>query len=177
MKYCAFLRGINVNGIRLKMTDICEIFEDAGMQKVSSVLNTGNILFTFDKNEVELKQILEEKLSHHFKYKAFLFLKNEEEIFQILTENPFEKEENLHIYIFITETGTGSVLAENFQNAQKGEDEKGLLIGDTFYWQVKKGNTLESDFGKILGKATLKQKITSRNLNTLEKVKMKIEKI
>ena len=45
------------------------------------------------------------------------------------------------------------------------EDEK-----NNFYWKVPKGNTLESDFGKIVGRKDLKNTFTSRNLNTFEKV-------
>lgn len=43
-----------------------------------------------------------------------------------------------------------------------------------FYWKVKKGNTLESNFGKILGKKGFKDCFTSRNLNTFDKILNKL---
>ena len=43
-KFCAFLRGVNVKGTNMKMADVCKVFSDAGMQDVSSVLASGNII-------------------------------------------------------------------------------------------------------------------------------------
>lgn len=173
MKYCAFLRGINVNGTRMKMAEVCEVFENCGMQEVSSVLATGNILFSSEKAESELKPILENKLSSHFGYEAFLFLKTENEVKGILEKNPFQAANNFHHYVFITSENTASLLNEKFEICQKSEGEKGILLADVFYWQVEKGNTLDSDFGKILGNKNFKEKLTSRNINTLEKIALK----
>ena len=77
MKYCAFLRGVNVKGTNMKMLDVCEIFKNAGMQKVTSVLASGNILFESDKNVEKLKKILEQKMSETFKYGGILFSIND----------------------------------------------------------------------------------------------------
>jgi uncharacterized protein (DUF1697 family) len=60
-KYCAFLRGVNVKGTNMKMTDVCKVFADAGMKNVSSVLASGNILFQSNKNADDLKNILGKK--------------------------------------------------------------------------------------------------------------------
>lgn len=59
----------------MKMAEVSKVFTNAGMQEVSSVLVTGNILFSSDKNRSELKVILEKALSEYFNYEAFLFLK------------------------------------------------------------------------------------------------------
>ncbi|WP_435525892.1 hypothetical protein [Chryseobacterium indoltheticum] len=44
--------------------------------------------------------------------------------------------------------------------------KKGEIVNNIFYWQVSKGNTLDSNFGKVLGKKSLKDQFTSRNINT-----------
>jgi len=173
MKYYAFLRGVNVNGTRMKMAEVCDVFEKAGMQDVCSVLATGNILFSSDKSAAELKKILEKELSSRFGYEAFLFLKTENEIKEILEKNPFQAANNFHHYVFITAENTASLLKEKFKTCKKSKGEKGMLIDDIFFWQVEKGNTLDSDFGKILGNKSFKEKLTSRNINTLEKIALK----
>ncbi|MGA9213178.1 DUF1697 domain-containing protein [Kaistella sp.] len=170
MKYCAFLRGVNVKGTSMKMAEVCKVFADTGMHKISSVLATGNILFSSDLNVSELKEILEKSLSEYFNYKAFLFIKNEKEIIQIFENNPFAKSEDLHIYVFIGIENIEKTLFQEFENSDKTENEKAEIVGNTFYWQVPKGKTLDSSFGKILGKKSLKEKMTSRNLNTIEKI-------
>lgn len=169
-KYCAFLRGVNVNGTSMKMAEVSKVFSDAGMQDVSTVLATGNILFSSDLKTTEIKNTLEKALSEYFNYQAFLFLKTEKEISQIIEKNPFEKSAESHIYVFLGTENIENLLLEEFEKSKSPENEKGEIIGNTFYWQVPKGNTLDSTFGKILGKKALKDQLTSRNINTIEKI-------
>lgn len=174
MKYCAFLRGVNVKGTSMKMAEVMNVFTDAGMKEVSSVLASGNILFSSDKKPSELKNILEKSMSEFFDYEAFLFLKNENEISEIVNNNPFTKAEDLHIYAFVGIEDVETLLMEEFSKSDKAENEKAEIVADTFYWQVQKGNTLGSTFGKVLGKKKLKDKITSRNINTFERILKKL---
>lgn len=152
------------------MAEVCQVFKDTGMKDVSSILASGNIVFSSDKNVEELKTILEKAMSDHFSYEAFLFVKTQEEIEVFWNSIPFEKNESLHIYSFVGIPGVEKVLMEEFQKAAQAEGEKAEIINDIFYWQVPKGNTLDSTFGKVLGKKSLKDQFTSRNVNTFEKV-------
>ncbi|OWK98825.1 hypothetical protein AP75_04005 [Kaistella haifensis DSM 19056] len=170
MKYCAFLRGVNVNGTSMKMAEVCKVFSNAGTSEVSSVLATGNLIFSSDKSAADLKIILEKAMSDYFNYEAFLFIKSEKEVVAIFENSPFTKADDLHIYAFVGTEDIESVLLEEFDHSQKTENENAQIIEHIFYWQVPKGNTLDSDFGKVLGKKSLKNKITSRNLNTIEKI-------
>ena len=168
--FCAFLRGVNVKGTSMKMAEVSQVFSDAGMKEVSSILASGNILFSLDKNSSELKKILEKSMLDHFNYDAFLFIKTEKEVKEIFENNPFKILAENHIYAFVGIEAVEKTLQEEFQNAEKSENEKGKIVGNTFYWQISKGNTLGSNFGKILGKKSLKDKMTSRNINTFEKI-------
>ncbi|RLJ32695.1 uncharacterized protein (DUF1697 family) [Chryseobacterium sp. 7] len=170
MKYCAFLRGVNVKGTNMKMADVCQVFKNAGMKDVSSILASGNIVFSSDKKVEELKTILEKAMSEHFSYEAFLFVKSQEETEIFWNSIPFDKSDELHIYAFVGIPGVEKILMEEFQKAGRVENEKAEIINNIFYWQVPKGNTLDSTFGKVLGKKSLKDQFTSRNVNTFEKV-------
>lgn len=174
MKYCAFLRGINVKGTNMKMADVCQVFKDAGMENVSSVLASGNIVFSSDKKPEDLKKILEKAMSDHFSYEAFLFVKSDKETENFWKGNPFEKSDDLHIYTFVGNDNIEKVLMQEFENTSKTENEAAKIVNNIFYWQVSKGNTLDSAFGKILGRKSLKDQFTSRNINTFEKVLKKI---
>lgn len=175
MKYCAFLRGVNVKGTNMKMADVCQVFKDAGMKDVVSILASGNIVFSSDKSAEELKVILEKAMSEHFSYEAFLFIKSHEETEILWKSIPFEKNEDLHIYGFVGIPGVENVLMEEFQKTSRTENEKAEIVNNIFYWQVPKGNTLDSTFGKVLGKKSLKDQMTSRNVNTFEKILKKME--
>ncbi|MDQ0594139.1 uncharacterized protein (DUF1697 family) [Chryseobacterium ginsenosidimutans] len=170
MKYCAFLRGVNVKGTNMKMAEVCQVFKDAGMEDVVSILASGNIVFSSDKKAGELKKILEKAMSDHFSYEAFLFIKSQEEIENFWNRNPFEKNTDLHSYTFVANDGIENILMKEFENVIKTENEDAKIVDNIFYWQVPKGNTLDSTFGKILGKKSLKDQFTSRNINTFEKI-------
>lgn len=175
MKYCAFLRGVNVKGTNMKMVDVCQVFKDSGMKEVSSILASGNIVFSSDKKVEDLKKILEKAMSERFSYEAFLFIKSQEETEDFWNSIPFEKNENFHIYAFVGMPGVENILMEEFQKATQTQDEKAEIINNIFYWQVSKGNTLDSSFGKVLGKKSLKDQLTSRNINTFEKILKKMD--
>jgi len=174
MKYCAFLRGVNVKGTNTKMAEVCEVFRSAGLKDVVSVLASGNIIFSSDEKAEDLKIILEKSMSEYFNYEAFLFIKSHEEIKSFWNSNPFDKNEDLHIYAFVGHNEIEKVLMKEFENAAKTENEEGKIINNIFYWQVPKGNTLDSTFGKILGRKNLKDQFTSRNINTFEKILKKL---
>ena len=168
--YCAFLRGVNVNGTNMKMAEVCQVFTDAGMQNVTSVLASGNIIFSSGKDAAQLKEVLEKAMSQHFGYEAFLFIREEKDVLAMLQNDPFPVAEHCHNYVFIGSQKIEELLSDAFQKAIKADNEKGKTVNSIFYWQIQKGQTLGSEFSKILGKKSLKDQWTSRNINTLEKI-------
>lgn len=173
-RFCAFLRGVNVKGTNMKMADVCSVFQKAGMLDVSSVLASGNILFSSEKSGDELKKLLEKAMSAHFNYEAFLFLKDKKEVETIVSKNPFPADAAFHIYGFVGINGIEKTLTAAFKKAAKATGEDARTAANNFYWKVPKGDTLGSEFGKILGRKDLKDALTSRNLNTFEKVLAKL---
>ncbi len=173
-KFCAFLRGVNVNGTSMKMAEVCAVFEKAGMADVSSVLASGNILFSSGKGKTELKKLLEKAMSEYFAYEAFLFVKDKNEVEAIVSNKPFEATADFHIYGFAGIDGIEKTLMAEFEKSEKTKGEEAKITANNFYWKVPKGNTLDSTFGKILGRKGLKNAFTSRNLNTFEKVLRKM---
>ena len=172
--FCAFLRGVNVNGTTMKMIAVCELFKKSGMKNVSAVLASGNIIFSSNKKKSELKPILEKAMSDYFKYEAFLFIKTKEEIAAIINQNPFVPLPEFHIYSFVGVDKIENMLMQEFKKSIKTEHEDAKIVKENFYWKVAKGDTLNSEFGKVLGNKKLKNSFTSRNMNTLEKVFMKM---
>ena len=168
--YCAFLRGVNVKGTAMKMADAVSVFEKAGLKNVKSVLASGNILFYSEKPASELKKLIEKELSEAFSYEAFVFIRSGCEVNTIVENAPFAYEEGFHQYVFVAEPGMEHVLLEEFRKCVPAEGERAEISGNTFYWTVSKGNTLDSRFGKILGRRSLKSAFTSRNINTFEKI-------
>lgn len=173
--FCAFLRGVNVKGTAMKMAEVCAVFEKAGVGNVSSLLASGNIIFSSGKKAEELKKVLEKAMSEYFSYEAFLFVKDRAEVEAVFRNNPFEAHPEFHIYGFVGAEGMEKTLMEEFKKGAKAAGEEAVLVQNHFYWRIPKGITLESEFGKILGRKNLKDSFTSRNLNTFEKVLKKMQ--
>lgn len=169
-QYCAFLRGINIGGKSMKMEEVKKVFQNCGMQDVTPVLATGNIIYKTEISPQEQKDVLEKSLSEYFQYEAFLFVRSEEEVRELALGNPFAKDENFHVYAFVTSQGEERNLLQIFNTGEKFEGESAECVAENFYWRIRKGNSLDSSFGKILGRKDLKSKITSRNINTVDKI-------
>jgi uncharacterized protein (DUF1697 family) len=176
-KQIAFLRGINVGNIRIKMADLQRAFEDLGFNDVTTYLQTGNVVFSAT-DDSDLKIRLEQKLSQTFHYEAFVLLYDMKSLKKIIAYYPFEREENYQDYvIFIQDTRIleelktlSESLFQGGTNADPKEIAQVAPDKNALYWKVAKGETLHTAFAKILAKAKYKSTTTTRNLNTLEKM-------
>ena len=174
-KLAIFLRGVNVNGISIKMEELRTVIETMGYNDVKTVLATGNVVASTDEelSYDEHKSKIEEALSSHFGYEAYIIIKSATQIRDIMKEAAsHEVPEGCHHYILLSkETIVGQQLMELFNTCSKAENEQFLLGEHGIYWIVPKGSTLESEFGsQILSKKAWKSVLTSRTMNTIQKM-------
>lgn len=172
--YCAFLRGVNVGGVNMKMAEACKVFEKEGLNNVSSILASGNILFSSNLTPKTVENKLKKALSQHFNYDAHLFILDAESIQNLVKNNPFSPHPDFHIYSFVGIEHIAEILMKEFRSSKTELEEEAKMIHDTFYWRVPKSHTLLSQFGKILGRKDLRDSFTSRNMNTFERVLKKL---
>ncbi len=167
--YCAFLRGVNVNGRTMKMEEVCGVFRNAGMEGVSSVLATGNLIFRSGLPVSNLREKLERALSNYYSYNAHLFLKDAAQVESILKNAPGAPD-GIHVYTFVCENGFETVLMGGFQKITPIQHEAAAIHGGNFFWMVPKGKTLDAGFSKALGRKDWNGRFTSRNINTIAKI-------
>lgn len=166
-KKIAFLRGINVGSIRIKMPALTLAFETLGFQQVKTYLQTGNVVFESDKSLEELKPILEKTLSETFHYEAFVQLYDFDVLSNIIDNYPHERGENHHAYVIFIDN---EIIFEDLKNIAENTDEPIKTGNQVIYWKVVKGESLDTPFSKIIAKAKYKKNTTVRNINTLEKM-------
>ncbi|MCL2535725.1 MAG: DUF1697 domain-containing protein [Nocardiaceae bacterium] len=171
-RYVALLRGINVGGINIKMADLRQVFTDLGFDDVKTVLASGNVLFTSDSTDVAaLKSTIETALRNVFGYEAWVFVLDTATVARIVDAYPYDPErEGWHPYVmFAAEPGVLTdlltVQADLDPAIERIQGGDGVL-----YWEVERGRTLDSTFGKNTGKPKLKAVTTTRNLRTLVKI-------
>src|ERR1700721_849647 len=69
-QYAAFLRGVNVGGVNLKMGDVAGALTDAGLAEVRTILATGNVTLDSPKAADAVRATAETALRKHFGYEA-----------------------------------------------------------------------------------------------------------
>lgn len=173
--YCALLRGVNVNGVAIKMEALRAAFAEMGFSGIKTVLATGNVVFTDETGapEAELKRRVEAELSARFDYDAHVFLRDEAELARLLARaKEFPKPEGCHLYALFAESDeVAAGLPGLFASLAQLPGEALALRGRDALWSVPKGGTTDSAFGsRILGSRKYKSAVTSRNVNTLGKI-------
>ena len=168
-RYAAFLRGVNVGGVNLKMAEVAKAFEDAGFAEVRTILASGNVLLESGSGAEAVRRKAEKALRDAFGYDAWVLAYDIETVRAVSDSFPFEREvEGHHSYVtFVTDPKVLDELAALGKEA--GPDEKVKRGKGVIYWQVPKG-TLGTTIGKTMGKKRYKSSTTTRNLRTVEKV-------
>ena len=174
-RYCVFLRGINVNGISIKMEALQKVFLDMGYPDAKTVLATGNVCITLPEGDgpEAHKAKIEQGLSSAFSYDAHAMLRSAEEVRTLLeSAKTVDAPAGCHIYaLLIEERNAVLSLKAAFEATARGPEERFLPLEQDALWIVPKGETLKTEFGaKVLGSKRYKSVLTSRNINTLGKV-------
>jgi uncharacterized protein (DUF1697 family) len=167
-KYAAFLRGVNVGGINLKMAEVAEALTEAGFKNVRTILASGNVLLESAAKTATVRTKAEAALRERFGYDAWVLAYDIDTVRAIDDAFPFEREvDGVQSYVtFVTDPDILDQLAD----LRPGPNEKIQRGEGVIYWQVPKGSTLDSNIGKTMGKKQYKSSTTSRNLRTLVKV-------
>lgn len=169
-RYAAFLRGVNVGGVNLKMADVAATFADAGFADVRTILASGNVMLESPAAADAVRTRAETALRQRFGYDAWVLVYGIDAVRAIVDAYPFEPEvDGHHSYItFVTDTDVLDELSALV--GETGPDEKVNRGDGVIYWQVPKNRTLDSTIGKTMGKKRYKASTTTRNLRTLAKV-------
>ncbi|RFZ56548.1 hypothetical protein MSS2_01737 [Mycobacterium marinum] len=167
-QFAAFLRGVNVGGVNLKMAEVTAALTDAGFTNVRTILASGNVLLEAPGDATTVRQSAESTLRNKFGYDAWVLVYDIETVRTINEAYPFEREVD-ELQSYVTFVSDDSVLDE-LAALTAGANEK-IHRGDgVIYWQVPKGATLDSTIGRTMGKKRYKASTTTRNLRTLDKV-------
>jgi uncharacterized protein (DUF1697 family) len=167
-RYAAFLRGVNVGGVNLKMAEVATVLTDVGFGTVRTILASGNVLLESPSKPGPVRAKTEAALRERFGYDAWVLVYDVDSVRAILDAYPFEREiEGYQSYVtFVSDTKVLDELAA----LKAGSGEKVSPGNGVIYWQVPKGSTLDSTIGKTMGKPRYKSSTTTRNLRTLAKV-------
>lgn len=169
-----FLRGVNVNGVKMKMDALKKAFTDMFYPDAKTILATGNVIISVGSNDAAtLKSEIERSLSNYFKYEATVFLRTLEALKSVVSlAGTISVPPDCHLYYIICDDkNVISELGSIFALLPQKQGEAYIPNDHGAFWVVPVGETLGSAFGvKVLGDKKYKRKLTSRNINTIEKI-------
>ncbi|MDE7327917.1 MAG: DUF1697 domain-containing protein [Lachnospiraceae bacterium] len=174
-RYIAFLRGINISGKnKVPMAELKKGFEELGFAKVKTYLNSGNIIFSSDKDDMgSFTNQIQTKIKSQFNLDIPVFVISKEVLEDILSNAPDwwgngDKEiyDNL---IFIIPPAT---FADVFHEI--GEPKKELeMIKDykeAVFWSFSRKDYQKTNWWSKTASASISTKLTIRAVNTVRKI-------
>ena len=156
------------------MNDLKELFLRIGFVDVKTILATGNIIISIDEamRNINLKEYIETELRKTFSYDAHVIIRSLGDIEEICKEaSKIPISDDYHLYVLLFDSDQVTKEVEILFNTIESNSERLITLQKDMLWIVEKGDTLKSEFGsKILGNKKYKDKLTSRNFNTIKKM-------
>jgi Uncharacterized protein conserved in bacteria len=174
-RYIALLRGINIGGKnKIAMADLKSAFMKHGYYNVLTHLNSGNIVFSIDKNE---EAVLADKIKYmiqeQFNLDIPVFVTLQENLQAMLSHAPnWWGTENKEIYdnlIFVMPNSTAEALSEKIGEPTK-ELEQIYIYHDVVFWSFNKTKYAKANWWKKTAAVGIGESITIRTANTLKKI-------
>lgn len=171
-----FLRGINVGGIQIRMEALRAAFTYLGFSRVQTILASGNVIATPPPGSADLpalKAVIERELGERFHYDAHVLLRTPAAIDAVLrAAEALTVANDAHLYVLLCDDpALPGELQALYETLPHLPGEQFWQAAGEALWSVPKGSTLGSDFGnKVLGSKKYKPRLTSRNVQTIEKV-------
>jgi uncharacterized protein (DUF1697 family) len=95
--YISLLRGINVGGGKtIRMDALRNLFEDLGFTNIRTYVQSGNVIFAAPSQELPgMVKRIETRIHQVYGYHVPVFIRQPDEIQQLLSNNPFLNDRNL----------------------------------------------------------------------------------
>lgn len=174
-RYVALLRGINVGGKnKIPMAELKKGFEKLDFEEVKTYLNSGNVIFSSGKEEIEkLTKQIETMIKEQFSFEIPVFVIPQKRLEEILLNAPdWWGDDNKEIYdnlIFMIPPATFSDVADEIGEPKEGlEKIKGYK--DTIFWSFRLKEYQKTNWWPKTASTAISDKLTIRTANTVRKI-------
>jgi uncharacterized protein (DUF1697 family) len=170
-RYVAFLRGINVGGhAKIAMADLRAMLVDLGYTDVSTLLQSGNAVFTTTAEPDEVASTIETRLHADTKLNVKCVVRTADEMRTALSRDPYQgraADPAKYVVAFMDKPPTDANIA-TVDPAKFAPDEFRILGREAYIWcpnGLRDTKLTAPNFEKRLGVVA-----TVRNWNTCQKV-------
>jgi uncharacterized protein (DUF1697 family) len=182
IRYAALLRGVNIGGKKLAMADLRALLTGLGHTEVSTLLQSGNAVFTAPESDPgQLAARIETALADDLGLMSKVLLRSHFELDAVVGANPFptaEEEPAKHLVQFLFDPldPAGRALIEQFDAGPFAPEE--FRVGEgVIYFRFPNGigrNVMDAAFSKHLTAnfaKPVRPAMTGRNWNTVRKLR------
>ena len=172
MIYVALLRGINVGGKnQINMKNLKKCFEDIGMRKVTTYINSGNVIFEdTDHTKGEITALLEKAIYEDFLLDIKVLIRSIDDFELIVKALPdhWKNDNDMKCDVmFLWEEIDNETLINELRIKQ--DIETVMYVPGALVWSVDREYLTKSSLLKLAASAVYK-KMTIRNVNTTRKL-------
>lgn len=172
MRWAALLKGINIGGKKIPMTELKALVEGLGCHDVKTLLASGNVVFSCDeKNGAALEKTLEVALAAHG-LKTDVVVRNHAELTAVIDDNPFAdaaREHPNHLLVSFHRDPVPDGLIEKIPDIYDGP-ERLEAIGRELYIDFP-DDVGHSKLPQAMAKLKFPKIATMRNWNTVGKLR------
>ena len=174
------LRGINVGaGNRIRMDALRRLFEDAGFSGVETYIQSGNVLFSTDTPEDEVRDTISRILLEGAEIKTTAVLRSAEELAATLSNCPFSSEEieaaqrdnaeGESFYVYLLPQAPAPETLQKLASLPQESDRFAIVDRDVYLLlrQSVRNSKLALKLQKLLPEATARNWNTIRQLHRL----------
>jgi uncharacterized protein (DUF1697 family) len=161
---------VNIGGVRFRMADLAAALTAAGFGEVRTVLASGNVVLTAAGDAAGIAERVAAVIRDRFGHDLAVIVVPIEAVRRAVERYPFPRAGDRHAYVVL---GTAPAAAAELVAAAGELDpavERVRVDEGVVYWDAPKGETLTTAFGKQYGRRQASGAVTTRNLNTLEKI-------
>ena len=174
-RYIALLRGINISGKnKIAMSKLKAGFMKLGYEDVLTHLNSGNVVFSIDKNnEILLADKIKSMIQEQFSLDIPVFVILQEELQDIICNAPewwgTDSKEIYDNLIFVMPNFTAEIIADKIGKPTK-ELEKICIYNTVIFWSFDRTKYAKANWWKKTASIGIRETITIRTSNTLIKI-------
>ena len=147
--YVALLRGINVGGHnKIKMAELKLLFENIGLSRVQTYIQSGNVLFESEEEEEEaLRRRIEHEIEKVLSISVAVVLRTSLELERIIENCPFSEDalseaallsEGESFYVSLLLTSPSQAQIERL-DAFRNESDEYRVVGREIYLLLRHG--------------------------------------
>lgn len=168
--YVALLRGVNVGGKTLAMTELRRVFVDLGHKEVRTYIQSGNVVFDAAGSAARVVAELERRIAGELALDTTILLRSAKDLARVVEKNPFLRRGAdpgaLHVTFLAAAPGAG---ASARLDAPGAEPDELQLVDREIYIHCPNG------YGRTkLNNSFIERRVgvaaTTRNWRTVEKL-------